>query len=124
MGAWVLSQQCKGCTDFRVKAGSSIGKVCSSISRFRETNTFYNLQLRDGTSEDLQTQVESVQAAHMEGQRQLQECQAELTKAHTEHSHVAAQYQQYTTQLASQMEALQKQVRCVSYICFMICIRF
>ncbi|XP_037776329.1 golgin subfamily A member 2-like [Penaeus monodon] len=71
-------------------------------------------QLRDGTSDDLQTQLENVQAAHMESQRQLQECQAELGKAHTEHSHVAAQYQQYTTQLASQMEALQKQVHQLS----------
>ncbi|XP_027237465.2 golgin subfamily A member 2 [Penaeus vannamei] len=71
-------------------------------------------QLRDGTNDDLQTQLENVQAAHMESQRQLQECQAELGKAHSEHSHVAAQYQQYTTQLASQMEALQKQVHQLS----------
>ncbi|XP_071524635.1 golgin subfamily A member 2-like [Panulirus ornatus] len=68
-------------------------------------------QMRDGTNEEIQSQLEKVQAAHMESQKQLQATQLALSQAHAENSQVAAQYQQYTKQLAEQTQSLQEQVK-------------
>ncbi|XP_042228146.1 golgin subfamily A member 2-like isoform X2 [Homarus americanus] len=68
-------------------------------------------QLRDGTSEEIQSQLEKVQAAHLESQRQLQAVQAALSQAHAEKSKVVVHYQQYTTQLAAQTQNLHEQMK-------------
>lgn len=71
---------------------------------------FIFYQLRDSTNEEMQSQLEKVQAAHMESQQQLQAAQLALSQAHAENSQLAAQYQQYTKQLAEQTQSLQGQV--------------
>ncbi|KAK8722182.1 hypothetical protein OTU49_012314, partial [Cherax quadricarinatus] len=67
--------------------------------------------MRDGTSEEIQCQLEQVQAAHLESQRQLQATQTALSQAHADNAKVALHYQQYTTQLASQTQSLQEQIK-------------
>ncbi|XP_068208134.1 golgin subfamily A member 2-like [Palaemon carinicauda] len=67
-------------------------------------------QLRDGTSDEIRAQLEQVQAAHAESQRQLASAEAALTQARTENTQVASQYQQYTTKLAEETQALRHMV--------------
>lgn len=67
----------------------------------------HNQQLRDNVGE---LQLEKVLEEHRETQKQLEASQAELVKANTENSQMAAHYQHYTAELATQTQALQEQI--------------
>lgn len=58
-----------------------------------------------------ESQLEKVLSEHGETQKQLERLQLELAKATTENSQMAAHYQHYTAELATQTQALQEQVR-------------
>ncbi|XP_045623020.2 golgin subfamily A member 2 isoform X2 [Procambarus clarkii] len=93
---------------------SDYDKLCSQLTDTKSQLAMAQLhvqQLRDGTSEEIQSQLEKVQASHLESQRQLQATQAALSQAHAENSKIALQYQQYTTQLATQTQSLQEQMK-------------
>ncbi|XP_053651622.2 golgin subfamily A member 2 isoform X2 [Cherax quadricarinatus] len=88
--------------------------LCSQLTDTKSQLAMAQLhvqQLRDGTSEEIQCQLEQVQAAHLESQRQLQATQTALSQAHADNAKVALHYQQYTTQLASQTQSLQEQIK-------------